>query len=673
MALKDKLITLEDLKAVHDVDAEEISGLKADLDSLDESLQATFNNVEDIIGTKEEGYSATIYSPGVTAVTFGYFINSQGVETEETITPAWNITDHIAINPSSVLSYNKFFLTSNSVYSAFYDSNKEFVSSFKPINDGELHTLDVPVNAYYVRFSLKTSDAARFTARASGTFETMSLHDGVYISGENIADDLTALDNQLVNVSGYSPKDALFYKRTYNSSLFIPSKTTTTADKCINSSGEVIDDNVWNVTDFIEVVPSGVITYEKFYLTNSFVYSAFYNKEQEFLQAFKPYNDGGTHTLDVPSNAKYVRFSLKDSDLSRFTAKLTYRDYDQLEVPSYYMSNDYLDNKVARIREVIDSTGGNSDAFFFITDMHWLMNAQNSPSLIKYISERVNIPRIFDGGDRANGINKECNEIMRRCFSGKEYFCIGNHEYINGLVDYDGNVNKNYVANDGALYNEYNSCRDDVNTDHIERGYYYIDNKVQKIRYIVLASFQYGSGSAASGGYEDAQLSWFSSAVNGTPAGWHILVLTHFLVSTTLAAYRKRFTDVLTNYSGDAIIIGVVEGHTHYDNVYSSDDTGSTITDGIYHTSALPILAVTSDKNVPWYSPDDPSVSETYLEDRISGTIKEQAFDVIVVNKTDKVLHQIRIGCPIRDGKDPSAWTEMEERKLAFYNAQFTT
>lgn len=35
MALKDKLITLEDLKAVHDVDAEEITGIKADLEDLE--------------------------------------------------------------------------------------------------------------------------------------------------------------------------------------------------------------------------------------------------------------------------------------------------------------------------------------------------------------------------------------------------------------------------------------------------------------------------------------------------------------------------------------------------------------------------------------------------------------------------------------------------------------
>lgn len=485
----------------------------------------------------------------------------------------------------------------------------------------------------------------------------MSNGDGT-TSWTNQEDELTEIRNQI------------FDKNTVRNALYAPNVTPVINNAYINVNGEEIaETGTWNVTDYIDVVPNAKITYTNLYLLTGPVYWAFYNAKYGLVESFKPTNDGAEHTITVPESASFIRFSVRGSDVGRFTASISYRDYLSFDVPEYYFTNDYLQSKVTRIREVIRETEGNCDVFLFITDMHWLLNAQKSPALINYISKRLNIPRLIDGGDRANGINIECNVAIRKCFQGKEYFTVGNHEYINGLVDYDGNITRTFIADDGAMYAEYNASRDDVNTDNISRGYYYFDNPVQKIRYIILASFTYNGGTAAGGGYEDAQLTWFSNVVNNTEAGWHILVITHFLVSTTLAPYRKRFTDVLTNYTGDATIIGIVEGHTHFDQVFSSDDSSATVVDGVYTTSALPILSVTCDKNTPWYSEDDPSVSETYLEDRTSGTIKEQAFDVIVVNKKDNVLHQIRIGCPIRDGIDPSTWTEMEERKTAFYHS----
>lgn len=630
-------------------------------------LQNAITDCEDIIGKETETYSANIYVPGTTAVTNGKYIQSDG--TEGTDSGDWNATGFIAIRASSTLTYSKFYLTSSSRYSAFYDEEQTFVSSFKPTNDGAEHTVIVPATAAYVRFSLKNSDVTRFTASAAGTFEEMSLKTGTYISGNHISDDLKSLDNQLTDVTADETnlKDYACYKRTYNPVIYNPGVTAVVSDKYIKSDGTVGDDSDYNATNFLPVKPGAELTYKNYYLINSYAYAAYYDRDQNpILPAFKPETDGASHTLTVPANAKYVRFSIKDSDLDRFTVDVKYRDYDYLTVPSYYFTDSYLPNKVSRIREIMDAANGNYDAFLFITDMHWLMNQQHSPALIKYITDRVNVPRLFDGGDRANGINKECNEIMKRAYQGKNYFIIGNHEYIDGLVDYDGNVDSTFVTDDGAMYTEYNSCRDDVNTDDISRGYYYIDNPVQKMRYIILASFAYDGGEAAGGGYEDAQLTWFTGVVNDTPAGYCVLVLTHFLVSTTIADYRKRFTNVLVNYTGDAKIIGIIEGHNHRDQVFSSDDEAPTVVNGVYTASQVPILSVTCDKNERWQSGGE--VSELQLQDRPDATIKEQAFDVIMLDKTNKVIHQIRIGCPIREGTDPETWTEMEERKTRFYD-----
>lgn len=93
MALKDKLITLEDLKAVHDVDAGEITGIKADLGDLSELETETKTDLVSAINeaASSGGDLSTVADildnimTILTAITYNFDISQTYAETETLI------------------------------------------------------------------------------------------------------------------------------------------------------------------------------------------------------------------------------------------------------------------------------------------------------------------------------------------------------------------------------------------------------------------------------------------------------------------------------------------------------------------------------------------------------------------------------------------------------------
>ncbi|MBR3387865.1 MAG: hypothetical protein IKG84_06515 [Bacteroidales bacterium] len=74
------------------------------------------------------------------------------------------------------------------------------------------------------------------------------------------------------------------------------------------------------------------------------------------------------------------------------------------DIPDYYFTDQYLDNRVELINETINGCSGNYDAFFWITDMHWEpdLNTRKSPILIKYLASKTGIKKVLNGGDTGN-------------------------------------------------------------------------------------------------------------------------------------------------------------------------------------------------------------------------------------------------------------------------------
>lgn len=301
-------------------------------------------------------------------------------------------------------------------------------------------------------------------------------------------------------------------------------------------------------------------------------------------------------------------------------------------VPYYYLANNYLPDKVATIKNLINASGGNYDAFVFCTDQHWTLNAKNSPNLINYLMYNLKMPRMFMGGDYGSGINLQAINAFRDAYDGEIVNVTGNHELQQYYQTEDGVVSGTVTGT--MVWAYLDASMTDCVIGNAERNYYYIDNTQQKMRYIVLNDFAKGvSNSTPIYQLEQDQLDWFSSALQSLPDGYLAVVFIHAISSV------NHETGVLTkNYAFSAVqtvvdaystkVCCIIAGHTHFDGVGATD-------------GGVPVIITTCDKALPEEGDDN------YLTDiRTIGTITEQAFDVFVINKKDKVIDAVRIGCP---------------------------
>lgn len=315
------------------------------------------------------------------------------------------------------------------------------------------------------------------------------------------------------------------------------------------------------------------------------------------------------------------------------------------ELPSYYPS--YLDEKCERIKELMESAGGNGDTFIFITDQHMdnncAKNAHQSFKLIKYIADKCRINKLFMGGDLINGGSETLADEFRQAIGGRMYAMCGNHEYLSDGKDKD--LAYWYTA----------TTEDEIGNP--DRRYFYVDNPKNMVRYIVLNSYAESTGQGgASAGYEQDQLDWLVDAMD-VETGWAIVILTHSFYAVpdmtspemTITTAKQAVLDLIdTNATGHDVFI--IQGHTHVDGIKTS-------------TGGIPILITTSDK---WAKADGSDQYEPWLHARTVGTITEQAFDVCILDKDQRKITAVRIGA-FSSGSDETdaTLTEAGERVIS--------
>lgn len=353
--------------------------------------------------------------------------------------------------------------------------------------------------------------------------------------------------------------------------------------------------------------------------------------------------------INPPSNAKYFSIQLYASqtgglvDTSAvFTnvcvcksknGKTIIKD-DSAPLPylpyPYYFKDSYLKNKVNTILQKMEAATGNYDAFIFCTDQHWRNNAKQSPKLINYISECVCIPRMFMGGDYEDGLCFSAYKAFRNAYAGKIYNIMGNHEYMDGQIDENGRWTAR-TNTDATLWACLNANMYDAVIGSASRNYYYVDDAIQKTRYIVLSIYT----DESSVDFSAEQQAWFQNTALDLPTGYTAIIFSHHIATVnhdtgalTFPAFAQTICNIVDNYSGAGEIACLIGGHTHFDGL------GET-------PGGVPVFVTSCDKNVP-YSQG----GEEYLEDRVTGTIDEQVFDVFIINKTLKKITAVRIGCP---------------------------
>ncbi len=361
------------------------------------------------------------------------------------------------------------------------------------------------------------------------------------------------------------------------------------------------------------------------------------------------------HRFYCPTDIKAIGFYAaeftKDGDIDIEIEVIS--GEDRLKLPSWY-SESYMAAKEERIKALIQGANGKAVSFAFITDEHIDFKSYNfkSPALIKHLCDNVNINAVFNGGDISNGkdfaIMDFASVMKLATTNSKLYNIIGNHEYHEGYSD-------------GQLY--YHLGIGDNKVGNPSRGYYYVDDALQKIRYVIVNAFK-SSGNSIAYGYEDAQIEWLRNEAFDTPSDWKVIVFSHSLYVVPIYEDENGYPYYMNeraNLVMSAIaennarsdkgkVIFCVQGHVHNDRIISSAVTGS-----------VPIITTTCDAVYPTYDaqgrPDVNVVREV-------GTISEQAIDVFVVNLESNVVNIVRIGANARDGVDANAGNEVEERIL---------
>lgn len=284
-------------------------------------------------------------------------------------------------------------------------------------------------------------------------------------------------------------------------------------------------------------------------------------------------------------------------------------------VPDYWeKTSGYLSGKAEAIRTLMRGCAEHGDIFYFLTDAHWDLNEQHSPAIISWLNEHINVQRMFNGGDITDHYNEEPSRLYRKAMNGGEYyFADGNHEYLVSKT-YADNFYANRMFADKAIYGDAN------------RSYYYVDNPAGKMRYIVLATFgPWVNGSESIVLNTTEQKDWLKNVALNVEEGWTVVVFAH-IYSVENGNYIAG-GETMLSYMADMTkgeVACVIQGDQHSDYILPS------------YAGKIPIVCTTCDKNKGSEIED--------LANRATGTVNEQAFDVVVLDKAQKQLNFVRIG-----------------------------
>ena len=354
---------------------------------------------------------------------------------------------------------------------------------------------------------------------------------------------------------------------------------------------------------------------------------------------------------EYDENGDVVPHRISSFDTSKIFAELRYIEEDETELPSYY--DEYIDDRIKTINERwlnSETPSYSGDIFAWLTDAHYGDNSQKSYKLLNYIAPRVGMSKFFDGGDIPSGGSGTWtkSEMVSNLAGFMAYYdnfhcdcyhIIGNHEWNDPAMTIASNrINAETLYNLILRPNEGKYKEVSPN-----RMGYWVDNAIQKIRYICL-SCNYGAYVAKN------TVIWFADVLNAVPEGYTCVIFSHNAlhfddqgVGTPTGNYNcligcmdaakvgGSYTGTLdgTSYTftfNNAITIAAMfAGHTHRDYTYIS-------------SGGIPVIVTTCDR----HSKD--SSDDLTKEVRKAGTIGEHAFDIVQLDTLNRKIYLTRIG-----------------------------
>lgn len=282
-------------------------------------------------------------------------------------------------------------------------------------------------------------------------------------------------------------------------------------------------------------------------------------------------------------------------------------------LPKYY--TDYIAEKINEISNLDNQISDHGDSFVFITDTHIPRNCMNSPALIRAILKNTSADFVINGGDTIDDDPTKDAALQKlqdwcNLMDGiSEYRIMGNHD-LNGSGQ---DIEEARLTVDDWYSTMVKPFAHLVKTDG--KPYYCIDNENQKIRYVCLSYRVIG---------EKEQQAWLKERLTELSDDWTVLVIPHYLFSDSAGTMHpggQIVIDCINEVYEDmqASLIGILAGHNHAD--YST-------TESVY---GYHLITTTSD-------------ARTGTPGKVSGTVTEQAFDVIHIDTAARKLYTTRIG-----------------------------
>lgn len=319
------------------------------------------------------------------------------------------------------------------------------------------------------------------------------------------------------------------------------------------------------------------------------------------------------------------------------------------DIPSYYFDNHYLEDRAEAINDAIEECTGDCETFFWITDIHWEpdLNKRKSPLLIKYLVSKTGINKILNGGDTGNSRVICENAILQlrdAIGSDRVYTVTGNHEIVDATK---------YESPFKRVAEELRGHNSDIIYGDGNKSYFYFDNNEGKTRYIGLSSFGLYIDDKCEPCYTSEQLSWLKNSALNVDTGWTIIIFTHSLYYVGNPSDKlypspigaNEFIEAIDDYKGNGTIACVLMGHSHKDRVH----IGST---------GVPYIISACDR----YSEYRGDINV----ERIPGTISEQHFEAVVIDKGKKIIKLFSIGANARNGFDNEPGDEVDVRIVSF-------
>lgn len=323
--------------------------------------------------------------------------------------------------------------------------------------------------------------------------------------------------------------------------------------------------------------------------------------------------------------------------------------------------------------KVVSLQNANTFSIAWITDAHLYQYSEATTNVfasLDIVGRNGYVRLCGIGGDNTSdrgtkALKIESMKAMKKAMSLNKsvpmWVCKGNHDDGSTSNWSDGKMSDNQIY---TMYDKPQANNFNINMNQVDGQYCYIDFPSDCVRVFFLNSVDVveSDGGQHIYAFGNNQLNWFAETLKDTPNGYHVLVMTHItplslpsifgtdyvanngqVMFDILKSCKNKSSYTYNNTSGnypcsvnidfsgkDIDVLGIVIGHTHFDN----------------HTKVNDILIVsTIDASFDNAQTYKGNLATAYQKE--VGTAKETGYDVFTFNPDTRKLYATRYGAGV--------------------------